>query len=154
MLALAGLAISFVLPTFAQQKDAVDPKTEQQIRALTSNFDAAFNRNDAAAVAALYTANGVSVFHQTSYGRQAIEKSYAHDFQRWHPNNHIISVNHVILAGNDVRAIGKWSCVFQNTTGGPGNDGGHCSWVIVREGDTWKIRRHSESGTGSSFSTN
>ena len=29
-----GLAISFALPTFAQQKDTVDPKVEQQIRAL------------------------------------------------------------------------------------------------------------------------
>ena len=59
LLALAGLAISLALPTFAQQK--IDPKTEQQIRVLASNFDAAFNRNDAAAVAALYTDDGVTV---------------------------------------------------------------------------------------------
>jgi hypothetical protein len=30
LLALAGLAISFALPTFAQQKDTADPRTVQQ----------------------------------------------------------------------------------------------------------------------------
>jgi hypothetical protein len=31
--ALLGLAISLTVPAFAQQKDTVDPKTDQQIRA-------------------------------------------------------------------------------------------------------------------------
>ena len=55
VVALAGFAIGFALPAFAQQKDTVDPQTAQQIRALRIKFDEAFNRNDAAAVAALYT---------------------------------------------------------------------------------------------------
>jgi hypothetical protein len=59
ILALVGLALSLALPSFAQQ--TVDPKVGQQIRALASNFDAACNRNDAAAVAALYTNDGVTV---------------------------------------------------------------------------------------------
>jgi hypothetical protein len=33
--AFVGLAVNFALPTFAQQKGAVDPKADQQIRALT-----------------------------------------------------------------------------------------------------------------------
>jgi hypothetical protein len=36
LLILAGLAISFALPTLAQQKDTVDPKTDQQIRVLAA----------------------------------------------------------------------------------------------------------------------
>jgi hypothetical protein len=47
------LAIGFVSPTFAQQEDKVDPQIAVQIRALAFKYDAAFNRNDAAAVAAL-----------------------------------------------------------------------------------------------------
>jgi hypothetical protein len=43
LIALAGLAISFALPTFAQVKDTVDPKTAQQIRALAMKYDEAFN---------------------------------------------------------------------------------------------------------------
>jgi type II secretory pathway pseudopilin PulG len=32
VLALVGLAISSVLPTFAQQKDAVDPEVRQEMK--------------------------------------------------------------------------------------------------------------------------
>jgi type II secretory pathway pseudopilin PulG len=48
-IALIGLAIGFALPTFAKQKDTVNPQIEQQIRALAMKFDEAYNRNDAAA---------------------------------------------------------------------------------------------------------
>src|SRR5690242_2183853 len=54
--ALVGLAISFALPTFAQ---TVDPQTRQQIEAAEKNYDVAFNKNDAAAVAALFTTDAV-----------------------------------------------------------------------------------------------
>jgi ketosteroid isomerase-like protein len=47
------------LPTFAQQKDTVDPKLAQQIRALAAKFDEAYNKNDAATVAAPYTDDAV-----------------------------------------------------------------------------------------------
>ena len=74
VLALAGLATSFALPTFAQQKETADPKTAQEIRALATKYDEAFNRNDAAAVAALYAENGVNATPHagTFRGRQAI----------------------------------------------------------------------------------
>jgi hypothetical protein len=50
LLALAGLVIGFALPALTQQKDAVDPKMAEQIRALTMKYDEAFNKNDAVAV--------------------------------------------------------------------------------------------------------
>ena len=34
VVALVGLAISFAMPSYTQQKDTVDPKVAQQIRAL------------------------------------------------------------------------------------------------------------------------
>ena len=54
VVAIVGLAISFAPPDFAQQKDTVDAETAQQVRALASNYDAAFNRQDALTVAGLY----------------------------------------------------------------------------------------------------
>jgi hypothetical protein len=57
--AIVGLAISFVMSSFAQQKDAVDPQLAEQVRALAARYDEAFNRNDAAAVAVLYTEGSV-----------------------------------------------------------------------------------------------
>jgi ketosteroid isomerase-like protein len=109
VVALVVSAIGIAAPTFAQQKDTVDPQIAQQIRALAVKFDAAFNNHDAAAVAALYTEDGVNVFRGTSHGRQAVEKSYAHDFQSWHPNSRVTKVDRVIAVGNEVRLRGSWS---------------------------------------------
>jgi ketosteroid isomerase-like protein len=55
------LAISLALPTFAQQKETVDPKIIEQLDALSKKFDEAFNNNDAAAVAALFTEDAIWV---------------------------------------------------------------------------------------------
>ena len=59
LLALVGLAISFALPTFAQQKNTPDPQLRQRLVALVKKYDDAFNKNDAAAVAANFTEDAV-----------------------------------------------------------------------------------------------
>ena len=74
VVAIVWLVIGLAVTTFAQQNNTVDPQTAQQIRALAMKYDEAFNRNDAAAVAALYTEDGVHAFKQISHGRPAIEK--------------------------------------------------------------------------------
>jgi uncharacterized protein (TIGR02246 family) len=141
LLALVGLAIGFAAPALAQLKDTVDPKTAQEIRALAMKYDAAFNNNDAAAVAALYTEDALYVAHHgTFHGRQAIEKTYANYFQHWHSINHVSTVDRVIPVGNDLRAFGTWSSAFQDTNGAPKKDRGHYRWLLVRKSDTWKIR--------------
>ena len=74
---LIGLAISFALPTYAQQKDLADPQTTQKILALGKAFDEAHSDNDAAAVATLYTRDAVLVtIEGPIIGRQAIHKYY------------------------------------------------------------------------------
>jgi uncharacterized protein (TIGR02246 family) len=115
VVALVGLAISLALPTFAQQKDTVDPKIAQQIRALAMKYDEAFNKNDAAALAAFYTEDGMLVTpHGTFHGRQAIEKDYAkHSFQQWQAINQVTKVDRIIAVGNEVRSIGKWIVIFE-----------------------------------------
>src|ERR1700680_665477 len=88
--ALVGLAISFALLTFAQQKDAVDPKITAKLNANIKAYDEAVNNNDAAAIAALYTEDAVFVSDRGPvYGRKSIEKWYADVFPGWHPKNHI-----------------------------------------------------------------
>jgi len=60
LIALVGLAISFTLPTFAEQKDAVaDPQITQKILAIGKAYDEGENNNDAAAIAALFTEDAV-----------------------------------------------------------------------------------------------
>ena len=116
---------------------------------MTTKYDEAFNKNEPAALAALYTEDGVFVTTHdgTFHGRQAIEKYSADDYQRWHSDNLVHMVDRLIAVGNDVHAIGKWRCAFQDTDGRSKHAYGHYSWVLVREGDTWKIGRntHDES---------
>ena len=87
---LIGLAISFALPTYAQQKDLADPQTTQKILALMKALDEAQNNNDAAAVAAFFTRDAVSVtLEGPIIGRQAIQKWFTDVYQWWHPKNSI-----------------------------------------------------------------
>jgi uncharacterized protein (TIGR02246 family) len=150
LLATVGLAISLALPVLAQQKDTVDPKIAEQIRSLASKYDEAINRQDATGVAALYSQDGVWVTHDGAFhGRQAIEKGYVQlDFKSWQIGNYFTTVDRVTAVGNDVRATGRWSCAHKSWSGAPGNADGHFSWTIVREGDTWKIRKNTASGSG------
>jgi uncharacterized protein (TIGR02246 family) len=143
--ALVGFAISFTAPTLAQQKETVDPQIAQQIGALAAKFDEAFNRNDAAAVAAFFTEDAVRVTPDGTFsGREAIERGYAKfDFQQYQSNDHVLKVNQVNAVGNDVRALGTWTSSFQEGShaGERKHAGGHFTWIMVREGDTWQIRR-------------
>jgi uncharacterized protein (TIGR02246 family) len=144
--ALAGLAVIFTAPVFAQQKDTVDPKIEQQIRALMSKYDNA-NSHDAAAVAALYTQDGVSgtsgmPHFGNFHGRQAIEKGYAQFLQGYRMNNHITSVDRVSAVGNEIRSTGRWSAVDYDY-GIPTNHEGYYSSIVVTEGGNLKIRKSS-----------
>jgi len=62
LLAVAGLAISVALPTFAQEQNTVDPEVRQQIEAVSMKYDGAYSKADAAAIVARYTQDAVEVW--------------------------------------------------------------------------------------------
>jgi len=140
---LVGLAISFSVPVLAREKDTVDPQMAEQIRAFYQKFDEEFNKGDAAGVAAFYTGDAVYVTpHGTFSGRQAIQKSYAeYSFRQWHSHNQDTKVDRITAVGNEIRSIGKWSCNFQDQAGNADHIEGHYSSVLIRDGDSWKIRK-------------
>ena len=140
--ALLGLAISFAVATFAQQKGTVDEEIAQQVRALASNYDAAFNKQDAVTVAGLYAEDAVfNTPEGTFHGRQAIEELYAkHYFGEVHSKNVVTVVNEAISAGNEVHAAGTWSDTFEEPSTGTIHAEGTYSWVLLHDGDTWRIR--------------
>ena len=90
LLTLVGLAISFALPSFAQQTNKPDPQLREQLLALAKKFEDAWNSNDADALAALYTKDAVVIENSGPvYGRDAIKKHYEDLFQNLHfSNNH------------------------------------------------------------------
>ena len=123
--ALIGLAISFAVPAFAQQKDAVDTQIIEQLAALDQKYDEAFNNGDAVALAATFEEDAVLV-NDTGpvYGRKAIEKHYADLFKQVHFSNHFGKSDqyspHIIgTAGNEIWENGDWSLTYQVTGGSP-----------------------------------
>jgi uncharacterized protein (TIGR02246 family) len=146
ILTLVGLAISFTMPTFAQQKDTVDPQLRQQIDALHQKEGDAFNNGDAAALAALYTEDAVLVTdHGPISGREAIEKHFADLFQKVQFSTHLAKCDQysprvIGTAGNEIWVTGDWSCTIKGQNFGPVDLKGYWGTVDVREGDDWKIQ--------------
>ena len=83
---------------------------------LAADYDAAINRHDPAAAAALYTQDAVrttAMNDGTFHGREAIEKSYAkYNFERWQVHNYFTKVYRLTAAGNEVRSAGTCSSNF------------------------------------------
>ena len=143
LFALAGLAISFALPIFAQQTNTPDPQLRQRYIALVEKYDDALNKNDAA-VAALFTEDGVYMTDRGPViGRPAIEKYHADLFKQFHLSNSLITVDedspHMIgTASNELWATGAWSATIQGQNFGPIQIKTY--WSVIREGDDWNIR--------------
>jgi uncharacterized protein (TIGR02246 family) len=124
---LVGLAISFALPTYAQQKDLADPQTTQKILAGTKAALEAHDNLDAAAFAAGYTRDAVFLTpDRPVIGRQAIQKWFTDFFESspLHPQNSMVNFDgnafHLIgTAGNALWATGEYSETVQDKNGEP-----------------------------------
>ena len=146
---LVGLAISFALPTFAQEKEEANPslyrailasrQLAQQLDPINSQWDEAYNKHDAVAVAAFYTAKAILVSPLGTFsGRDAIEKYFTDVFQRFNPSDQITKISFVYAFGEDLCAIGGRSVTVN--PGRPIQGGGYLIRVYTRVRDTWKIR--------------
>jgi uncharacterized protein (TIGR02246 family) len=142
-IALAGLAISFALPIFAQTNKP-DPQLREKLVAVVKDFTDAVNNNAAAVVAPLFTEDAVLVPPEGPIsGRQAIEKWFADLFQRVHVSDTLITVDqdspHIIgTAGNAIWANGAWSATLKVQNLGSLQAKGF--WTVIREGDDLKIK--------------
>ena len=142
---LAGLAFGFVWPTFAQQTDTPDPQLRQMIDEFAKKYAEAVNNNDAAAIAAFYTENGIFVTSEgPKYGRKAIEKFYADLFRQFHFSNYSSKADQysprlIGTDGSETLEIGEWSCTIEGHDGSPIQIKGYYSSIDIREGGDWKI---------------
>ena len=137
-----------------QQRDLLGvPTAVDEFGKLHQALDEAYNKNDAAAVAAFFTEDALLVEPDGMFsGRQNIERRYADTFQR----SPIISFNcsferrYLNAIDNAVWAAGQWTSAFQSQSGSVFAMG-YWSAIFVREGDTWKIRMWTINQTPSSF---
>jgi ketosteroid isomerase-like protein len=149
LIALVGLAISFALPTSAQEKEQADsflyraipanPQLVQQLDVINRQLDEAFNKHDAVAVAALFTANAILVAPLGIFsGRDGIEKYFTDVFQRLNPSDQLTKISCVYAFGGDLCGIGGRSVTIN--PGRPLQGAVYLIRVYTRVGDTWKIR--------------
>jgi len=142
--ALAGLAISFAVPVFAQQQDTPDPQKRAALVAFEKNETEAWNNNDAPTLAATFTEDAVLVTDRGPvYGREAIEKYYADLFQKMHFSDYLItpdqySPHPIGTAGNEDWATGEWSLTVKGKNFGPLQVKGFWSAIHARVGDVWR----------------
>jgi len=126
---LTGLATSAVGQQNVSQTD------QQAAREVHVQFTAAFNRQDAAGVAALFAEDGLRVTPQgIIQGRDAIEKDSDKRFQsRFHDLS--ITPLTVRALGNSIWEAGEWTMKI-----GDQPVHGYFAMTLVREGNTFKIR--------------
>ena len=131
---------------FAQQKDAADPQITEQLKAFSKKVDEAWNNNDAAALAALFTEDAVLVEDRGPvFGRRAIEKWYGDLFQQMQFSNHLGTVDqnspHTMATGDtEIWATGEWSVTVKGQNFGPVEAKGYYEAIYVRDGDALKKR--------------
>jgi uncharacterized protein (TIGR02246 family) len=164
--ALLALAISFALPTLAQQtntppvpaaaqqEDAVDPKIIEQLQEEDKNFEEAYNKHDAAAIAALFTDDAVLVTpHGTVTGRAAIEKKYEkEDFETYNGSDMVSTTERITQVGNELHLTRRFKANYQSYDSFIRIEG-NASPVFVLEGDVWKIRSETVEVTKREVST-
>jgi ketosteroid isomerase-like protein len=158
VLIVVGLAIRFATPVLCQEKDTAGAQTVQQrdllgvpralddFGALSLKLDEAFNQNDAIAIAALFTEDGILVASDGMFsGRQAIEKRYTDLFHRWPITTFSDQRYQLNAIDNAVWSVGEWWSTRQSETG-PKFEGGYWSAIYIHQGDDWKIRMLTVSG--------
>jgi ketosteroid isomerase-like protein len=135
--ALAALTVDFVVPTFAEEQNTIEPEVRQQIEAAVRKHEEAYNRYDAAAYAALYTLDAIEVLSWepeggATVGQQAIEKMAAAEFASG-PAKQSFTLVQVYAIGSEICAISEF---IHFHFGGKG----HVVTIYVRDADDWKIR--------------
>jgi uncharacterized protein (TIGR02246 family) len=100
---------------------------------------AAYDAGDAAALAGMFTQDGV--FNAPSgaviKGREAIEKALAGRMKAgW--TKETVTTNDAGAAGNAIWAAGDYALSGSGEVAGK-QTGGHFGWVLVREGDAWRV---------------
>jgi ketosteroid isomerase-like protein len=126
----AGMCIS--LPTLAQDQKAIDAAVRKQIEAVLTEFRVAYNRHDAAAVAALYTPDAVEFrsWRGLLSGQEAIRSSFQLDFAS--------SDGEMVSQLTQLRPVGNAICQIAHSNVGEWKD--ETVVIYVRDGDTWKRR--------------
>jgi len=140
-LVAAALTAGLAAPASAQQQ--ANQVTRQQIERLTAAFVDSWAKQDAGAIAGLFTEDGVLVSQSPpkafKIGRAEIKQVYENVFKggRGHLE---VNIEQLLPFGRDaVIELSEYRVTVQGQSG-PISLVGHASALDVRQGGTWKIR--------------
>ena len=140
-LVLTALLVGFAPAAIAQDKTASEGVT-QAVKAVHQKFSEAWNKHDAAGIAALCTTGGVFVTPAgIAFGRQEIESSYKKLFAQIAAVGFVTPVDQVqMLSDNTAIALGHWTLQSPSS---------HGYWTEIYElqGQEWNIRLHAHNIT-------
>jgi uncharacterized protein (TIGR02246 family) len=134
---MRGIAVSLFVMVWtvaANAQDALKTATD-----MGTKWAAAYDAGDAAALAAMFTLDGV--FNPppgtTLKGREAIEKAFAARIKSgW--TKETVNTTQAGGSGNMVWATGEYTLHGSGENAGK-QTGGRFGWVFVREGNAWQI---------------
>jgi uncharacterized protein (TIGR02246 family) len=137
LLAAVILAASSAL---GQAKDGKGGEVRAAVEAANKQFIAAFNKGDAAAVAAMYSADArlLPPNGPMGEGRQAVQQFWQGAIGA---GLKLVSLEtlHVESQGNLAFEVGRYTLTAPKTGGGTTTDTGKYVVVWEREGDKWKL---------------
>jgi ketosteroid isomerase-like protein len=133
VVALVVFAIRFVVPALAQEENAVDPEVRQQIEGAYKKRLDAYNKHDAAAIAALFTQDAIQMDATgfgDAFGQEAIKKKYEAGLA----SSSVVSprILQLYAVGSEICGISEFTVQRQQIR--------HAVTIYVREADEWKIR--------------
>jgi uncharacterized protein (TIGR02246 family) len=141
--ALVGLAFTLALPAAAQQMKCDGPQDAcQALAELSNRYMTAIDKADAAAIAALYTPDGVIASEGPIVsGKDAIEKLYTNFWKDVKSiSGSSASINEAQVRGNTAWGVGTW-VVTENRSNNT-SQAVHGNWgaVYSNDGGSWKFR--------------
>jgi ketosteroid isomerase-like protein len=143
MRSITAIAIVLSLaaaPALAQQKSSANARALEHATALEKMIVDAFNKKDAAGLAALYTSNALFVAPdgKTYRGRAEIEKDEANTIKAWGDFKFAGEVIEAHAVGSGFWAVFS-SSVDGNGPNGPVKVRSHVVNVVVPVGKGWKV---------------
>lgn len=124
-----AFVVSLLALSTVSAEEPADPQVQQGLEKAAKQYDDAFNKNDAVALGALFTADAVEAGpHGTAYGREAIQQRYADLFAKWKPTDHVNKIQKVYMLGAEGVSVMDWSV---------GGYGGYVVTVSDHQGDNW-----------------
>jgi len=131
-----------IVPSASASAQQSHLDTRRQIEQLAATFSERYNKQDAGAIASMFTKDAVRVtsgVSAASVGPQAIEETFKTLFKSGFRHIDLV-IDHVSPLGTDAAiTVGAYQITGQGQ-GGPLKVDGRWTEVEVREGGVWKIR--------------